>query len=84
VTLGAFDLLEGLDIFVLGPVHDRKDFGDEVGFVTRPVTARTSIQRFKHYLFPEDPVRFKRDIGITGIDRRRQNFTESSKKDGGI
>jgi len=29
VTFGAFDLLEGLDIIVLGPVHDGEDFGDE-------------------------------------------------------
>ena len=29
VTLGAFDLLEGLDVVVLGSVHDRKDLGNE-------------------------------------------------------
>jgi len=29
VTLGAFDLLEGLDVVVLGAVHDRKDLGNE-------------------------------------------------------
>jgi hypothetical protein len=49
VTFGALNLFERLDVFVLGPVHDRKDFGDEVGFVARPVTARTSVQGFKHY-----------------------------------
>ncbi len=29
VTLGTFDLLEGLDVFVFGAVHDREYLGDE-------------------------------------------------------
>ena len=39
VALGTFDLFEGLDIFVFGAVHDRKDFGDEMGFIARPLAA---------------------------------------------
>ena len=30
VTLGALDLFEGLDIFMFGAVHDRKDFDGKV------------------------------------------------------
>jgi len=33
MTLGTFDLLEGLDIFMLGPVHNREDLGGKVGFI---------------------------------------------------
>ena len=33
MALGALDLLEGLDVLVLGAVHDGKDFGDEVRFI---------------------------------------------------
>ena len=29
VALGAFDLLEGLDVVVLGAVHDREYLGDK-------------------------------------------------------
>jgi single-stranded DNA-specific DHH superfamily exonuclease len=35
----AFDLLECLDVLVLGAVHDGQDLGDEVRFITRPVAA---------------------------------------------
>ena len=33
VALGAFDLLEGLDVLVFGAVHDGQDFCDEVRFI---------------------------------------------------
>ena len=46
MTFRAFDLFEGLDIFVLGAVHDGKDFGDEVRFIAGPVAACAGIQRF--------------------------------------
>ena len=38
VALGAFDLLEGLNILVLGTVHDGENFGGEVGFISGPLT----------------------------------------------
>ena len=44
MTFGALDLLEGLDVLVLGAVEDGKNFCDEVGFVTRPVAACACIQ----------------------------------------
>ena len=46
VALGALDLLEGLDVVVLGAVHNGKDLGDEMGFIARPLTARTCVKRF--------------------------------------
>lgn len=47
MALRAFDLLECLDILVFGTVHDREDLRDEMGFITRPVAARTCIQGFQ-------------------------------------
>jgi hypothetical protein len=44
VALRAFDLLEGLDVVVLGPVHDREYFGHEMGFISRPMTASACIE----------------------------------------
>lgn len=38
-ALGAFDLLERLDVVVLGPVHDGEDLGGEAGLVARPAAA---------------------------------------------
>jgi len=46
LTLGAFDLLEGLDVVVLGAVHDGENFGDEMGFTAGPLTGGTNIGRF--------------------------------------
>ena len=43
LALRAFDLFEGLNIFMLGTVHDAQDFGQELAFVARPVTAGTSV-----------------------------------------
>ena len=34
VALGAFDLLEGLNVFLLGAVHDGKNLGHEVRFIS--------------------------------------------------
>ena len=51
MTLGAFDLLEGLDVLMFGAVHNRKDFGHEMGFISRPVTARTRIKRLHENSF---------------------------------
>ena len=48
VTLGAFDLLEGLDVLVLGAVHDGKNFGDEVALISGPLATRAGVKRF-HY-----------------------------------
>ena len=49
VTLGAFDLLEGLDIFMLRAVHDGKNLCDEAGLISRPVASRTGIKRFQSF-----------------------------------
>jgi hypothetical protein len=43
VAFGAFDLLEGLDIVMLGAVHDAEDFGDEFVFFPRPLASRTHV-----------------------------------------
>ena len=43
MALGAFDLLESLDIIVLGAVHDREDLGNEAGFTAGPLTCGTVI-----------------------------------------
>jgi len=43
MTLGAFDLFEGLDIFVLGAVHDREDLGNKAGFTAGPLTSGTAV-----------------------------------------
>lgn len=43
VTLGAFDLLEGLDIVVLGTVHDRENLCNEAGFTSGPLARGTII-----------------------------------------
>ena len=43
VTLGTFDLFEGLDVVVLGAVHDREDLGNEAGFTAGPLTCGTVI-----------------------------------------
>ena len=43
VTLGAFDLLESLDIIVFRTVHDREDLGNKAGFTTGPLASRTVI-----------------------------------------
>ena len=48
MAFGAFDLLEGLDVLMLGAVHDGKNFRDEMGFIARPMTTCASVQRF-HY-----------------------------------
>jgi len=39
LALRALDLFEGLDILMLGTVHDTQDFGEELAFVSRPMTA---------------------------------------------
>ncbi len=43
VTLGAFDLLESLDVVVFGAVHDREDLGNEAGFTAGPLASGTVI-----------------------------------------
>ena len=43
VTLGAFDLLESLDIIVFGAVHDREDFGNKAGFIAGPLASGAVI-----------------------------------------
>ena len=43
VALGAFDLLEGLDVVVLGAVHDRENFGNEAGFTAGPLARGTVV-----------------------------------------
>ena len=43
VALGTFDLFEGLDVVVLGTVHDREDFGNEAGFIAGPLASGTII-----------------------------------------
>jgi hypothetical protein len=48
VALRALDLLEGLDVFVLGAVHDGQDFRDEVRFIAGPVAARAGVERFQN------------------------------------
>ena len=49
MTLGALDLLEGLNVFVLGAVHDGEDLRDEVRFVTGPVAARACVEWFQGF-----------------------------------
>jgi hypothetical protein len=46
MTFGAFDLFKGLDVLMLGAVHNRQDFSYKMGFIARPLTARTRIKRF--------------------------------------
>ncbi len=43
VALGALDLLEGLNIVVLRPVHDGKNFGDETLLAAGPLTGGTNV-----------------------------------------
>ena len=43
VTLGAFDLLEGLDVFVLGAVHNGENLRDEVSFIPGPMATGACI-----------------------------------------
>ena len=38
LTLRAFDLLEGLDIVVLGAVHNTQDLSHKLAFISRPMT----------------------------------------------
>ena len=45
MTLRTFDLLEGLDIVVLGAVHDGEDLGHKMGFIARPMTACARVKR---------------------------------------
>ena len=49
MAFGAFDLLEGLDVFVFRPVHDREDFCDKMLFIARPVAACAGIERLHVY-----------------------------------
>ena len=46
VTLGTFDLFEGLDVVVFGAVHDGEDLGDEGVFATGPLAGLTHIRGF--------------------------------------
>ena len=43
VTLGTLDLLESLDVVVLGAVHDREDLGNEAGLTAGPLTSGTVV-----------------------------------------
>ena len=47
MTLGAFDLFEGLDVFVLWPVHDGENFRDKMLFIAGPMATCASIKRFQ-------------------------------------
>ena len=47
MAFGAFDLFEGLDVFVFGPVHNGKNFSYEMAFIARPMTSRASIKWFQ-------------------------------------
>ena len=46
MTLGAFDLLEGLDVVMLGAVHDGEDLRDEARFVSGPLAAGAAVEGF--------------------------------------
>ena len=62
MALGAFDLFEGLDIVVLGTVHDGENFGHEMGLISRPMAACTGIKWLHtHALTP--PACYE-DIGL--------------------
>ena len=44
MTLRTFDLFEGLDVVVLGAVHNGENFGHEMAFISRPMAACTGIK----------------------------------------
>ena len=46
VALGAFDLLEGLNVIVFRPVHDGEDLGNKAVFVSGPLAGLTNISGF--------------------------------------
>jgi hypothetical protein len=46
VALWAFDLLEGLNVVMFGPVHNGEDLGDETVFVSGPLAGLTNISGF--------------------------------------
>ena len=44
MALRALDLLEGLNVVVLGTVHDGEDLGHEMSLISGPMTACTGIK----------------------------------------
>lgn len=51
VTLGTFDLFEGLDVFILGAVHDGKNFSNKMRFIPGPLTTRTCVEWLQCFSF---------------------------------
>ena len=43
MALGAFNLLESLDVVMLRAIHNRKNLGEEVVFFPGPLTTRTCV-----------------------------------------
>ena len=43
MTFRTFDLFKGLDVIMLGAIHDRENLGDEAGFTAGPLTSGTVI-----------------------------------------
>lgn len=50
MTLGTFDLLEGLDIFMFRTVHDGKDLRDELIFISGPLASGAGVKWFQRIL----------------------------------
>jgi hypothetical protein len=73
VALGAFDLFEGLDIIVLGAVHDGEYLGDETGLTSGPLARGTNVSglhRLSSFSMTDGLLFYRiRDIGSG-----RQNF----------
>ncbi len=44
MAFGAFDLLEGLNVFMFGAVHDGEDFCGKMLFIAGPVTTRAGVK----------------------------------------
>jgi hypothetical protein len=72
MTLGAFDLFEGLDIFMLRAVHNGKNLGDEMSFISGPVAARASIKWLQNLSLA--CVFFRAFIGYKGSARTRKTL----------
>ena len=51
VAVGAFDLLEGLNVVVFRAVDDAQDLSGEPGFVAGPAARRASIVACDHFQF---------------------------------
>ena len=61
----AFDLLEGLDVVVLGPVHNAEDLGRKLGFFAGPLTGCASISLFHKTISLQGLIRLCKDVSAS-------------------